>query len=278
MLTAESECGQVKCHPYWLPSDYGPFKLASQSERRLALHHSSKADSALSPSSHSRPGIDRRRSTNTSVPARKDFPQEPRLTPQPSVSLKDGPARADIPQLIIRKLALSNGLSPSEPVREITQLQFSSWPDFGTPAHPSHVLALVKYCRRVVNEHAGTDGPVVVHCSAGCGRTGTFCTIDSVIGILQRQMEHHPRERNGIDLRPSNEKRSNGEVERSTDHGMADNVNEDWLTKDDIDLVAHTVSAFRVQRLSMVQTLRQFVLCYESVLEWMMAEMRGKDG
>jgi hypothetical protein len=34
------------------------------------------------------------------------------------------------------------------------------------------------------------------------------------------------------------------------------------------DLIAKTVEDFRLQRLSMVQTLRQFVLCYETVLQW----------
>ena len=42
----------------------------------------------------------------------------------------------------------------------------------------------------------------------------------------------------------------------------------DWLTRDDVDLIEKTVEEFRVQRLSMVQSLRQFVLCYETVLEW----------
>jgi protein-tyrosine phosphatase len=38
---------------------------------------------------------------------------------------------------------------------------------------------------------------------------------------------------------------------------------------DEVDLVERTVRDFRGQRLSMVQNLRQFVLCYESVLEWL---------
>ena len=50
-----------------------------------------------------------------------------------------------------------------------------------------------------------------------------------------------------------------------------------WMSKDDEDLVAKTVSNFRLQRLSMVQTLRQFVLCYETVLEWIVGEMPEKD-
>lgn len=43
----------------------------------------------------------------------------------------------------------------------------------------------------------------------------------------------------------------------------------DWVHKADLDLIEKTVEDFRLQRLSMVQSLRQFVLCYESVLEYL---------
>lgn len=52
------------------------------------------------------------------------------------------------------------------------------------------------------------------------------------------------------------------------DMDVDSNEEDGWLLKDDEDLVAKTVSDFRLQRLSMVQTLRQFVLCYETILEW----------
>jgi len=42
----------------------------------------------------------------------------------------------------------------------------------------------------------------------------------------------------------------------------------EWLGSDDIDLIEKTVEELRLQRISMVQSLRQYVLCYEAVLEW----------
>jgi len=45
-------------------------------------------------------------------------------------------------------------------------------------------------------------------------------------------------------------------------------IDTSWLDDDSMDLIAQTVEDFRGQRLSMVQSLRQFVLCYETVLEW----------
>lgn len=52
--------------------------------------------------------------------------------------------------------------------------------------------------------------------------------------------------------------------------GLSDSEekNGDWLLKDDEDLISKAVADLRDQRLSMVQSLRQFVLCYETVLEW----------
>ena len=47
---------------------------------------------------------------------------------------------------------------------------------------------------------------------------------------------------------------------------------EEWLYRDDVDLVESTVEELRLQRLSMVQSLRQFVLCYESVMEWLVMQ------
>jgi protein-tyrosine phosphatase len=49
----------------------------------------------------------------------------------------------------------------------------------------------------------------------------------------------------------------------------------EWVDKEDMDLIEKTVEDFRLQRLSMVQSLRQFVLCYESVLEYL-AEQHPK--
>lgn len=272
MLTAESEGGQRKCHPYWLSGDYGQFKLKSLSERRVSLEAPKRASTtAFSPlSTHppraKRPTIDRRRSTNNSIPSQKDFPS-PRLSTE-----------TEVPDLIVRKLALLNSARPFEPMREITQLQYSSWPDFGAPAHPAHVLGLVEQCGTVIRSYDGSKGggmdqpaakgerPILVHCSAGCGRTGTFCTVDSVVDMLKRQRQRYKTEKDG-----SNEN-DGGEVDGPSRMDVDDKEMEggkrDWLSRGEVDLVAHTVEDFRLQRLSMVQTLRQFVLCYETILEW----------
>ena len=54
-----------------------------------------------------------------------------------------------------------------------------------------------------------------------------------------------------------------------------DSVEGSWVDRDDIDLIEKTVEDFRMQRLSMVQSLRQFVLCYESIMEWLVEQEQG---
>ena len=192
----------------------------------------------------------------------------------------------------MRRLALSHETFPFEPMREITQLQYSSWPDFGAPAHPSHLLGLVEQCDAVVRalthaKHADPEPaaarPVLVHCSAGCGRTGTFCTVDSVIDMLKRQRlaQSEPRASGIPAPSPSsavsprtffNNPFFSGPVTPAQDA-----LDGDWRFGHDVDLVEKCVEEFRLQRLSMVQSLRQYVLCYETVLEWLAEEERREN-
>ncbi|XP_041986315.1 tyrosine-protein phosphatase Lar isoform X2 [Aricia agestis] len=62
--------------------------------------------------------------------------------------------------------------------REIKQLQFTAWPDHGVPEHPAPFL---QFLRRVRALNPPDSGPLVVHCSAGVGRTGCFIVIDSML-------------------------------------------------------------------------------------------------
>ncbi|KAI4286906.1 MAG: hypothetical protein L6R35_003839 [Caloplaca aegaea] len=264
MLTAESEGGQTKCHPYWLPGNYGALRVQSVGEQHVALgpttnpsgpslgFHPSTRNEATTPirpsvASPEQPSHGRRRSTTFS----NTVSAQPRPAPTPF--------DPDTPHVIIRKLMLSHDAQPYAPIREITQLQYTSWPDFGAPAHPLQLLGLVEQCGEVIRSYGGSgeapdpapegQRPIVVHCSAGCGRTGTFCTVDSVIDMLKRQYQ------------------------ASLDYVGPAQKPSSWRTSEENDLIVKTVEDFRHQRLSMVQTLRQFVLCYETVLEWVAAQM-----
>uniref|UniRef100_A0A8C1XNM3 Receptor-type tyrosine-protein phosphatase epsilon n=1 Tax=Cyprinus carpio TaxID=7962 RepID=A0A8C1XNM3_CYPCA len=65
--------------------------------------------------------------------------------------------------------------------RLVTQLHFTSWPDFGVPFSP---IGMLKFLKKVKQVNPSYAGPIVVHCSAGVGRTGTFIVIDAMIDMM----------------------------------------------------------------------------------------------
>ncbi|KAG5276245.1 hypothetical protein AALO_G00129680 [Alosa alosa] len=87
------------------------------------------------------------------------------------------------PDYIIRHLTIINRKDKS-PEREVTHIQFTSWPDHGVPSEPHQLLKL----RRRVNSFSNFfSGPIVVHCSAGVGRTGTYIGIDAMMESLEAE-------------------------------------------------------------------------------------------
>nr|XP_060478203.1 tyrosine-protein phosphatase non-receptor type 11-like isoform X3 [Panthera onca] len=73
-----------------------------------------------------------------------------------------------------------------EPPRTVKHYQYFSWPDHGVPAEPAGVLDFLDQVNRAQNSMPGA-GPMVVHCSAGIGRTGTIIVIDILVDIIRRQ-------------------------------------------------------------------------------------------
>lgn len=109
--------------------------------------------------------------------------------------------------------------------RQVTHVHYLGWMDFGVPDTPLGTLEVIRTVNDVQSRYE-SSGPMIVHCSAGCGRSGAFCAIDTVLHRLTQQHSH--------------------------------------------DILLETISRFREQRLSMVQTLRQFVFCYEVVWWWIL--------
>lgn len=300
MLTAESEGGQLKCHPYWTTQQLGPLKLKALSEKKVSLLNRSAGTASQRTSGGDIRETSGRRRANTLTSTE---------IPSPVAPSKD---QDEIPFVLVRKFTLSHAAYPFQPIREITQLHYSSWPDFGAPAKPSQLLGLVELGdhlarasmtgpRSVIDEpeQDASVRPVLVHCSAGCGRTGTFCTVDSVIDMLKRQR----LDANKSPLAAGLEKNQGASTAAASSRSMPkigslttsatpmspspspphvsaglqtdmDMVDGAWVHDADLDLIKCTVEDFRGQRISMVQSLRQFVLCYETVLEWMAQQNR----
>jgi protein-tyrosine phosphatase len=118
----------------------------------------------------------------------------------------------------------------NKPQREVLQIHMMSWPDFGIVICEEDILSLVSMKRYVCSKLNNTSKPILVHCSAGCGRTGSFCVIDTCIDIL-----------------------CNDEITKKVETQ---------------DLIFDITSVFRSQRVFMVQTLRQYILIYDSIIKF----------
>ncbi|KAK4057108.1 phosphotyrosine-specific ptp2-like protein [Microbotryomycetes sp. JL221] len=72
--------------------------------------------------------------------------------------------------------------------RKIRHIQYRAWPDFDLPARPEDVVELVKEVDAAQKEYMAEIGwqgevepPIVTHCSAGCGRTGVFILVSTIL-------------------------------------------------------------------------------------------------
>uniref|UniRef100_A0A8C6PJ56 Receptor-type tyrosine-protein phosphatase F n=1 Tax=Nothobranchius furzeri TaxID=105023 RepID=A0A8C6PJ56_NOTFU len=68
--------------------------------------------------------------------------------------------------------------------REVLQFQFLGWPDHGVPEYPTTTLAFLQKVRACNPPDAG---PIIVHCSAGVGRTGCFIVIDAMLERMKHE-------------------------------------------------------------------------------------------
>jgi len=124
-------------------------------------------------------------------------------------------------ELTTRTLLLEN--TEKSESRVIHQFQYLAWPDHGVPVSTTAFLEL-SVAAEAAND---TKGPILVHCSAGIGRTGTFCAIHSTLKKVELQLKEESEE---------------------------PKVN-----------IAEIVLELRKQRPNMVQTVEQYEFCYLAI-------------
>lgn len=97
------------------------------------------------------------------------------------------------PDYTISMLLLTN--NKTDEAREVCHMLYTAWPDYGVPQSARALLQFLALVRQQQNKLLASRGdtwaghprgpPIVVHCSAGIGRTGTFCTLDICISRLE---------------------------------------------------------------------------------------------
>ncbi|XP_019364796.1 PREDICTED: tyrosine-protein phosphatase non-receptor type 3 isoform X1 [Gavialis gangeticus] len=87
---------------------------------------------------------------------------------------------------VFREMVLTNIETEQEHI--VTHLQYVAWPDHGVPDDSTDFLEFVNCMRpkRVKNE------PVLVHCSAGIGRTGVLVTMETALCLIERNQPVYP--------------------------------------------------------------------------------------
>ncbi|NWH30870.1 PTN3 phosphatase, partial [Chloropsis hardwickii] len=87
---------------------------------------------------------------------------------------------------VVREMVVTN--TETEQQHTVTHLQYVAWPDHGVPDDSMDFLEFVTFMRpkRVKNE------PVLVHCSAGIGRTGVLVTMETAMCLIERNQPVYP--------------------------------------------------------------------------------------
>jgi len=163
-----------------------------------------------------------------------------------SVKLKEV-IRDDKREIIIRKLLLTHIASNS--TRDITHYQYEGWPDHNAPPSTEPLRHLLF----MINENQNSlditlqNCPIVVHCSAGVGRTGTFCTVH----IMMKRLEEY--------LDSIDNSSTTSSALSAIDHLEQSQV---------IDFnLFNIVLQLRAQRPGMVQQMEQYIFCYQTIFD-----------
>ena len=173
------------------------------------------------------------------------------LLPSPSSAAPAAPACT----IVVRELELSVGSER----RTVRQLHYIGWPDHGVPsdlASFDSLLQLYRSLRAVTPRTA----PIVVHCSAGIGRTGTFCTIDLALDQIAHSSSHHTTRQ-----QRSNSEADTGRDGLTTTQPTAPQPQPLLATPRAAVSVANIVRLLRVSRAGMVQTKGQYQFCYRFI-------------
>lgn len=252
-LTDEFENGVEKCCRFWAEGNYDGIQV------KLLQEYSTKTKNVPKPSNCGSASL----------------PSSCPLFPSPRTEQGD--------EIIIRRIQLNyNGANHFETL----QLQIKNWPDLGILMNPDEILQVIGLKNFVLDElfskHVYRDDyvpTILVHCSAGCGRTGTLCTIDSLLSNMMRfdklQQEWYQKRRVTGSLHPLSSSNFDGIGSVGGTSNSATGVSSRPPGKL-FDPVVMTINKFRKQRISMVQNINQYLFVYDCLLQYFTLKLNKK--
>ncbi|CAD5178090.1 unnamed protein product [Musa acuminata subsp. malaccensis] len=92
------------------------------------------------------------------------------------ISIETKYTRTSDSSLVLRRLEVKHK-ELVKPALSVLHIQYPEWPDHGVPEDTASVREIFEMTHHLPPE----IGPIVVHCSAGIGRTGTYCTIHNTL-------------------------------------------------------------------------------------------------
>ncbi|KAF2592496.1 hypothetical protein F2Q70_00045292, partial [Brassica cretica] len=105
------------------------------------------------------------------------FPAEDKPREFGNISVKTKWVKSTDTSLLLRNLEVSHKETEDQQPMSVLHIQYAEWPDHGVPKDTVAAREILKRLYQV----PPTLGPIIVHCSAGIGRTGTYCAIHNTI-------------------------------------------------------------------------------------------------
>mmetsp|Transcript_29360 Transcript_29360/g.45371 ORF Transcript_29360/g.45371 Transcript_29360/m.45371 type:complete len:513 (-) Transcript_29360:43-1581(-) len=180
--------------------------------------------------------------------------------------------------IVLRKL--SEGVLQS---RVITHLHYTEWPDYGLPQSTDGIRTLVHLTDALSRDqrptghrssfHEETYPPIVVHCSAGIGRAGTFISIHQAVKQIEYRIERDSHHENGEEEKEgkkeepkvNNNKEKEGEGKEKEENSSSNSCSSTLPSPRPVPpptKIMDLVLFMREQRRGMVQTKEQYCFIY----------------